>query len=71
MFKKFGLTLMVLGAAIHGPVALADPVAAAAAPRYSLTALRDLARTTHPSVQAARALIEAGRAQVGASFSPS
>lgn len=64
MFKKFGLTLMVLGAAIHGPVALADPVAAAAAPRYSLTALRDLARTTHPSVQAARALIEAGRAQV-------
>lgn len=64
MFKNFGLTLMVLGAAIHGPVALADPVAASAAPRYSLTALRDLARTTHPSVQAARALIEAGRAQV-------
>lgn len=64
MFKNFGLTLMVLGAAIHGPVALADPVAAPAAPLYSLTALRDLARTTHPSVQAARALIEAGRAQV-------
>lgn len=64
MFKKFGLTLMVLGAAIHGSVALADPVSAAAAPRYSLAALRDLARTTHPSVQAARALIEAGRAQV-------
>lgn len=64
MFKKFGLTLMVLGAAIHGPVALADPVAASVAPRYSLAALRDLARTTHPSVQAARALIEAGRAQV-------
>lgn len=64
MFKKFGLTLMVLGAAIHGPAALADPVAASVAPRYSLAALRDLARTTHPSVQAARALIEAGRAQV-------
>lgn len=64
MFKKFGLTLMVLGAAIHGPAALADTVAASAAPRYSLADLRDLARTTHPSVQAARALIEAGRAQV-------
>ncbi len=64
MFKKFGLTLMVLGTAIHGPAALADPVPATAAPRYSLAALRDLARTTHPSVQAARALIEAGRAQV-------
>lgn len=34
------------------------------APLYTLQALRDAARANHPSLEAARALVEAGRAQV-------
>ncbi|WP_298619275.1 TolC family protein [uncultured Zoogloea sp.] len=42
------------------------PAPAASTPVYSLPALRELARTGHPSLAAAQALVEAGSAQVTA-----
>lgn len=59
MLRKSFLAAALLLAAFP---ALSAP--AAAAPSYSLQALRDAARANHPSLEAARALVEAGRAQV-------
>ncbi len=56
MFRKSFLVAALLLAATH---AVADGVAT-----YSLPALRDAARAAHPSLAAARAAVEAGRAQV-------
>ena len=71
MFNKFFLALAL--AAMAAPAVSAPPagtvrpapsVAAPAGPAYSLQALRELARAGHPSLEAARAHVEAGRAQV-------
>lgn len=71
MFNKFCLALAL--AAMAAPAVSAPPagtvrpapsVAAPAGPAYSLQALRELARAGHPSLEAARAHVEAGRAQV-------
>lgn len=56
MFRKSFLAAALLLAATH---AVADGTAT-----YSLPALREAARAAHPSLAAARAAVEAGRAQV-------
>ncbi len=71
MFNKFFLALAL--AAMAAPAVSAPPagtvrpapsVAPSAVPTYSLQALRELARAGHPSLEAVRAHVEAGRAQV-------
>ncbi|MBP8266553.1 MAG: TolC family protein, partial [Zoogloea sp.] len=71
MFNKSFLALAL--AAMAAPAVSAPPagtvrpapsVAPSAVPTYSLQALRELARAGHPSLEAVRAHVEAGRAQV-------
>ena len=54
------------GDVVPGRPALAPAAAPAAAPvaAFSLAALRDMARATHPSLAAADAYVEAGQAQL-------
>ncbi len=76
MFSKSVLAVALLATAVpalsapagRAPSAAPAPQAVpnAATPVYSLPALRELARGGHPSLAAAEALVEAGRAQVTA-----
>ena len=67
MLRKVLIAVALTAAAVPALAAPgADAVPASVQPgaAYSLQALREMARATHPSVAAAEAYVEAGRAQV-------
>jgi len=61
MLSKLSLAIALIAATLP---ALAAPSASPPLESYKLQALRDAARASHPSLQAARALVDAGRAQI-------
>jgi cobalt-zinc-cadmium efflux system outer membrane protein len=61
MLRKLSLAVALVATTLP---ALAAPPAPPPLESYKLQALRDAARASHPSLQAARALVDAGRAQI-------